>query len=101
MPVNTVVTREKLIMIIRKYVDPKMLTPPNRYEDRQDLPSKPQHDKTTKRVLIQQAGIVSMPACTGQESQYEPLRLKTMNKPSEYQEIGPKWKAHYTVITLG
>ena len=73
-------------------LDPKMLSPPNRYEDHHDLSSKPRHDKTTKESS-DTTGRHCQHA-TGQENQYEPLRLKTINKPSEYQEIGPKWKAH-------
>ena len=61
-------------------LDSKKFAPPNRYDDLQNFPSKPQHDKATR----------SQHASTGQESQYEPLRLKTMNKESIYQEIGPK-----------
>ena len=65
-------------------IDPKMLNPLNRYEDHCDLSSKPQHNETTKEG----SDATNRHASNGQENQYEPLRLKTMNKPSEYQAIG-------------
>ena len=67
-------------------LDPKVLTPPNRYTDLNDLPSKPRHAKTTKEG----SDTIYRHASTGQETLYEPLRLKAMNKPSEYQQIGHK-----------
>ena len=61
-------------------LDTKKLAPPNRYDDLDNLPSKPQKDKAMSKNQQHAAS-------TGQESHYEPLRLKSMDKESAYQEL--------------
>jgi hypothetical protein len=59
-------------------LDVKKLAPLQQYES---LRSKSQHDEETAENQHASA------SSTGQESHYEPLRLKSVNKPSEYQEL--------------
>ena len=60
-------------------LDTKKLAPPNRYDDLENLSSKPQKDKALSKNRH--------PTSTRQERHYESLQLKSMDKESAYQEL--------------